>query len=313
MQTLPAFLNIHGKTCLLVGSGEAAQRKRRLLEKAGAAVHAVAEQDFVESDLQGVALVVAASADDAFNQRISIAAQARSILVNVVDKPEWCTFIFPAIVERGAITVAVSSNGSAPVLTRLLRARIEALLPASLEHFAQQIAAFRQTVSIRLPDIKQRLRFWDQLLQRHFISADSVANVAKGGADFVEQLEAFAQGVAAKGRVAIVGAGTGDPDLLTFKALRCLQACDVVLADTDVPATITSLARRDAAQHTLQVADNVLSLLQDGVQRGEFVVYLLAGDPLARRDMSQLLMSLQAAGIVYDVVLGVIDQRAGFF
>ena len=306
MQTLPVFLDVKGKPCLLVGDGELALRKRRLLDKAGAVVVTVSRQ-FTEENLDGMVLVVAASHDNVLNQRVSIAAKSRNIPVNVVDQPDLCTFIFPSIVERGPITVAVSSGGAVPVLTRLLRARIETLLPTSLGDFAQRVSVFRQQVSTRLPDMPQRLRFWDQLLQRQFIGADGDLQALTDENVFEKRLDNFIANTAS-GQVSVVGAGTGDPDLLTFKALRCLQGCDVVVFDENVSPEIVNLARRDAHQVILQAHEDVFVLLQAEVLNGAYVVYLKTGDPLSYRDMPLLLARLQAANLQYDIVPGIIDQ-----
>lgn len=306
MQALPVFLDVRGKSCLLVGDGELALRKRRLLDKAGAVVIAVSD-GFTEESLNGVLLVVAASLDNVLNQRVSVAAKIRNIPVNVVDQPDLCTFIFPSIVERGAITVAVSSGGAAPVLTRLLRARIETLLSASLGDFAQRVGIFRKQVSMRLPEMQQRLRFWDQLLQRQLIGADGDLQMLIDESAFEKRLDDFIADTVS-GQVSIVGAGTGDPDLLTFKALRCLQGCDVVICDENVSADIVNLARRDARQIIVQKQEDVFSLLQAEALNGGYVVYLKMGDPLSYRDMPLLLARLQAANIQCDIVPGIIDQ-----
>jgi uroporphyrin-III C-methyltransferase/precorrin-2 dehydrogenase/sirohydrochlorin ferrochelatase len=306
MQTLPVFLDVKGRSCLLVGDGDLAQRKRRLLDKAGAVVIQIADQ-FVEDSLNGVVLVIAASADNVLNQRVSIAATSRNIPVNVVDQPDLCTFIFPSIVERGAITVAVSSGGAVPVLTRLLRARIETLLPASLGNFTERVSIFRQQVSIRLPDMPRRLRFWDQLLQRQLIGADGDLQTLMDESAFEQRLDNFIANTAI-GQVSVVGAGTGDPDLLTFKALRCLQGCDVVVCDENVSADIVNLARRDARQIILQKNEDAFALLQAEALNGAYAVYLKMGDPLSYRDVPLLLARLQAANVQYDIVPGIIDQ-----
>jgi len=311
VQTLPVFLDIKGKPCLLAGDGEVAERKRRLLEKAGAVVVALSDS-FSEEKLDGVVLVVAASADMHVNQTVSRSARLRSIPVNVVDQPDLCTFIFPSIIERGPLTVAVSSGGAAPVLTRLLRARIEAMLPASLGEFAQQMSFFRQQVKARLPDMQQRLRFWDGLLQSQFIGASGDLEMPADDAALNQRLDQFASG-AAMGQVSIVGAGPGDPDLLTFKALRSLQACDVVFFDGDVSQEIVDLSRRDARKVLLEKHQDIALLIQAEVKDSSAVVYLKTGDPLSHRDISLLLARLQAAEISYSVVPGIIDQSgAGF-
>lgn len=305
MQTLPVFLDVKGKYCLLVGEGEVALRKRRLLDSAGAVV-VTTLHDFSEDNLADVALVVAASDDDALNERVSRAARLRNIPVNVVDQPGLCSFIFPAIVERGPITVAVSSAGSAPVLTRLLRARIENMLPVSLGAFAQHAGEFRKQVRARLPDMQQRLRFWDRLLQRQLIGADGNLE-SLAGSGFQQHLDSFILD-ASTGFVSVVGVGPGDPDLLTFKALRCLQGCDVVFFDQDVNPVIVSLARRDARQLALREHEDAATLLMAEASCGAHVVYLKSGDPLSHRDVPLLLVKLHAASIEYGIVPGIIDQ-----
>lgn len=309
MKTLPVFLDVKNKPCLLVGGGELALRKRRLLDKAGAVVIQVSDQ-FAEENLNNVVLVVAASHDNSLNERVSLAAQHHNIPVNVVDQPALCTFIFPSIVERGSITVAVSSGGQVPVLTRLLRARIETLLPASLGEFAQRVAMFRKQVSTRVPDMQQRLRFWDQLLQRQLIGADGDLQTLMDGHAFEQRLDNFIANTIG-GQVSVVGAGTGDVDLLTFKALRCLQGCDVLIFDQDVSRNIVDLARRDARQILLDGHEDVLVVLKNEVDRGAYVVLLKSGDPLSHRDLPLLLARLQGENMQYDIVPGIIDQLAG--
>lgn len=309
MQTLPVFLDVKNKPCLLVGDGELALRKRRLLDKAGAIVIQMPDQ-FSDDNLSGVVLVVAASLDNALNERVSLAARQRNIPVNVVDQPALCTFIFPSIVERGSITVAVSSGGHVPVLTRLLRARIETLLPASLGEFARRVGIFRKQVNVRLPDMQQRLRFWDQLLQRQLIGADGDLQTLMGDLAFEQRLDDFIANTI-DGQVSVVGAGTGDVDLLTFKALRCLQGCDVVVFDQNVSRNIVDLARRDARQILLDEHEDIFSVLKNEVDRGACVVFLRTGDPLSHRDMPLLLARLQSANVQYDIVPGIIDQQAG--
>ncbi len=312
MQTLPVFLDIQGRRCLLVGTGETADRKRQLLLRAGALVVSTADT-FSVDDLAEIVLVVAASSDQVLNERVSIAARTRHIPVNVVDQPQLCTFIFPAIVERGLIVVAVSSGGAVPVLTRLLRARIETLLPSTLGDFAQHAAAFRSRIRDALPDMRQRLRFWDGLLQQQFIGSacgdlsnlDVAPEIDRALADFIASNKS--------GHISVVGAGPGDPDLLTFKALRCLQACDLVVYDENVSAAVVDLARRDSRRHCLQSHENPATLFAEHAGQGAHIVYLKAGDPLSHRGVTLLLSQCQALGIKYDVVPGVIDQSGAYF
>lgn len=310
MPLLPVFLDLQGRQCLLVGSGEMAGRKLHLLQQAGAVV-TVSGNDFSDSDLAGMALVVAASDDQMLNERISLAAQSRQIPVNVVDQPHLCSFVFPAIVERGPITVAVSTGGALPVLARLLRARIETLLPPSLGDFAVRAAAFRQQVRQQLPEMRQRLRFWDGLLQQQLIGSGSDLQMFDSAEALDRKLATFLAAENA-GHISVVGSGTGDPDLLTFKALRCMQACDLLVFDDSVPAVIVNLARRDARRHPLQPGEDAATLLHAEAGRGMHVVWLLAGDPLSYRNVPLLLAQWQAAGISIDMVPGIIDQ-AGVF
>lgn len=303
MKTLPVFLDVHNKTCLVVGEGEVAERKSRLLIKAGAVIRATAAH-FSPADLDGVALVVAASADAALNQRASEAAKARNIPVNVVDQPDLCTFIFPSIVERGDITVAVSSGGAVPVLTRLLRARLETLLPPSLAEFAASAASWRAGIKQKLPDMQQRLRFWDQLLQEQMIGVGGNLSTQLSEDEMQQQLDKFSAETL-HGCVFIVGAGPGDPDLLTFKALRCLQACDVVVFDEHVDARIVELARRDAQKVMINKQQEAAELLQNHVSQQRNVVYLLAGDPGSYRELTSLMMAVSAAGVQVYCVPGV--------
>jgi uroporphyrin-III C-methyltransferase/precorrin-2 dehydrogenase/sirohydrochlorin ferrochelatase len=311
MQTLPVFLDVQGQRCLLVGTGDVADRKRRLLAAAGADIHNVDNSSFAEHLLDGVALVVAASTDEALNARVSHAARARHIPVNVVDQPALCSFIFPAVVERGPVTVAVSSGGALPVLARLLRARLETLLPPSLGEFATRAASFCQQVRQQLPEMRQRLRFWDGLLQQHVISGGSDLQALGDERAFGQQLAAFLAGEQ-RGRITVVGTGPGDPDLLTFKALRCLQGCDLLVYGDNVSPAIVNLARRDAQRLVLQETADVAMRLQSEAAQGADIAWLLPGDPLSWREVPLLLAGWQAAGVTCNVVPGIIDQNGVF-
>ena len=207
--------------------------------------------------------------------------------------------------------MASFSQTNLPVLARLLRARIETLLPPSLGDFAARAAVFRQQVRRQLPDMRQRLRFWDGLLQQELIGSGSDLQMLDSTDALDRKLAAF-RAAGNAGRISVVGAGSGDPDLLTFKALRCMQACDLLVFDNSVPAVIVNLARRDARRHLLQMDDDVATLLHGEVQHGLHVVWLLAGDPLSYRNVSLLLAQWQAAGINIDMVPGIIDQTRVF-
>ncbi len=308
MKTLPVCLDIAGRQCLLVGTGEVADRKRRLLECAGAIVIASGER-FAESALDGVLLVVAASEDLALNEQVSCAARARQLPVNVVDQPSLSTFIFPSIVERGHVTVAVSSSGTLPVLARLLRARIESLLPPSLGEFVAQASKLRKAVREVLPTMAQRRRFWDQVLQQSLLSGSLQLDASK----LSKELLIFVSG-ACRGSITLVGTGTGDSDMLTIRALRYLQGCDVLAYYQDtVAAGIIDLARRDARQLAFRQGDDVVSALIEEFHDGMHVVFIFPGDPLSHRDVPLWLQHWQARQVSCTVVPGVIDIRGELF
>lgn len=313
MQTLPIFLDVQGKRCLLVGESEVAQRKRRLLVSAGAVVDVVAADLFTDTCLDGVSLVVSACEQSAVNERVSTAAKARFLPVNVVDRPELCTFIFPSVIDRNPIVIAVSSNGVAPVLARLLRARLEALLPATLGEFAQRIAVLRSRVASRLPDMRQRLRFWDHLLQPYLLGTSNALSALPEESELLAHLESFAAHPVVHGHVAILGDGTGEPDLLSFRALRYLQACDRLVVMAGVNDAVVSLSRRDAERQDVTKADDIMAILQAGIANKEKVVFLVTGDPMAWSEMSTWLMHLQAQAISYEVVPSVMDMTGGGF
>ena len=259
---LPLHLNLKGRSCLVVGGGALAQRKIELLLRAGAkvcvvaksasaAVKAWADQGLVElqerayasGDVQGRRLVVAATDDAALHARIFAHCEGAGVLLNTVDAPALCSAIFPAIVDRGAVQVSVSTSGRSPTLARLVRGWLEARLPPALGGLAAFAAARRERVRAALPDPAQRRRFWDRII------GGAVAEKVLGGQDAEEAFAAAlrtAQTGAVPGLVALVGAGPGDPELITLRGLRLLQQADVVLYDNLVERRILDYARRDA-------------------------------------------------------------------
>lgn len=281
----------------MVGGGEIALRKVSLLLKAGAEVTVAAPElcaelaeqrsqgrithlaeRFSPGQLDGAQLVIAATDDEAVNRAISEAAQARNIPVNVVDAPELCTFVVPSVVDRSPIVIAVSSGGNAPVLARMVRTQLETLIPASYGRLAQLAGEFRDKVKARFGSSQQRRIFWENVFQgpvaeRVFSGQETAAR---------QQLEDMLQGssdVAHRGEVYLVGGGPGDPDLLTFRALRLMQQCDVVLYDKLVSEPVMELVRRDAeriyvgkqrASHTLP-QDDINQLLVRLAQEGKRV------------------------------------------
>jgi uroporphyrin-III C-methyltransferase/precorrin-2 dehydrogenase/sirohydrochlorin ferrochelatase len=266
---------------------------------------------FAEEDLSHHALVIAATDDAEVNRAVAAAAKARRVPVNVVDQPMLCSFIMPSIIDRSPVIVAVSSGGASPVLARLLRARLETLIPAGYGHLAALAAEFRDRIKARLAPAERR-RFWERVLQGPiaelvFSGRQSEARQALGAS--LDDARLAISG----GEVALVGAGPGDPDLLTFRALRLMQRADVVVYDRLVAEPILDLVRRDAeriyagkarAEHTLPQED-INQLLVRLAKEGKRVVRLKGGDPFIFGRGGEEIDTLAAEGIPFQVVPGV--------
>ena len=330
MDFLPIFLDVRDQPCLVVGGGVVAARKCALLLRAGARVTVVAPRldaafdadlaaariahraaKFHDEDLAGVVVVIAATDDDAVNRAVAAAARARRILVNVADQPALCSFILPSIIERAPLTVAVSSGGASPVLARLLRARLETLIPAGYGRLATLAASFRDEVKARFKPSERR-RFWERVLQ------GPIAELVFSGRD-AQARDALSRAIEntrlaiGAGEVSLIGAGPGDPDLLTFRALRLMQEADVVVYDRLVSQPILDLVRRDAeriyagkerAQHALP-QDDINHLLVRLAKQGKRVVRLKGGDPFIFGRGGEEIDTLAAEGIAFQVVPGI--------
>jgi len=306
---LPIFLNVRGEPCLVVGAGQVASRKAALLRRAGA--HVTMTTEFREEELDRCVLAIAATSDEAVNRAVAAAARARRIPVNVVDQPALCSFILPSIIERAPLVVAVSSGGASPVLARLLRARLETLIPAGYGRLAALAAAFRDQVKARIKP-RERRRFWERVLQ------GPVAELVFNGRDAEARtaLQATLEDprlTFSGGEVSLVGAGPGDPDLLTFRALRLMQQADVVVYDRLVSPPILDLARLEAeriyagkerARHTLPQED-INQLLVRLAKQGKRVVRLKGGDPFIFGRGGEEIDTLAAEGIPFQVVPGI--------
>ncbi|ERI53601.1 uroporphyrinogen-III C-methyltransferase [Pseudomonas sp. AOB-7] len=328
MQFLPLFHKLQDRPVLVIGGGEVALRKARLLSDAGARLRVVAPEirselqelagpagiflrGYQASDLQGVALVIAATDDEPLNAQISVQAQALGIPVNVVDAPALCSVIFPAIVDRSPLIVAVSSGGDAPVLARLIRAKIETWIPATYGQLANLGKRFRERVKQLFPDVQQRRVFWEDVFQGQVAESVFAGKPEEGE----RLLEARLAGAAprALGEVYLVGAGPGDPDLLTFRALRLMQQADVVLYDRLVAPAIIELCRRDAeriyvgkrrADHAVP-QEQINQLLIDLARQGKRVLRLKGGDPFIFGRGGEEIEQLAAEGIPFQVVPGI--------
>lgn len=330
MDFLPLFHILRGRRALLVGGGDVALRKARLLSDAGAVLRVVAPEvhselrELVEEgagellprayapdDLQDCVLVIAATDDEPLNAQVSRDAHARGVPVNVVDAPSLCSVIFPAIVDRSPLVVAVSSGGDAPVLARLLRAKLETWIPATYGQLAGLASRFRERVKQRLPDLQQRRKFWEEVFQGPVAERMLAGQPGEAERLLADKLESPQP--ESRGEVYLVGAGPGDPDLLTFRALRLMQQADVVLYDRLVAPAILELCRRDAdrlyvgkrrADHAVP-QDEINRQLVELAQQGKRVLRLKGGDPFIFGRGGEEIDELAAHGIPFQVVPGI--------
>lgn len=307
MDYFPLNLKLKNKTCLIVGGGSIAHRKAVLLSKTGANINVVSpkilpdllslvkesngiyfNRKFDKNDILNYFLVIAATNDYSINKEVWKTARLNKILINVVDTPELCDFIFPAIIDRDPLVASVSSSGSSPVLARKIRSNIESTLPSNFGQLSKYISLKRELVKKFYKNDEQKIRlFWE-----FFIDSDLAERVLNNGTNvddfsFANLLSEYSKNSINCGEVYIVGAGPGDPDLLTFKALRLIQRADVVIYDRLVSKSIVEMSRRDADkiyvgkaadEHTIPQED-MNQLLVDLAHSGKKVLRLKGGDP----------------------------------
>ncbi|MGY3852210.1 siroheme synthase CysG [Aeromonas aquatilis] len=330
MDYLPIFCRLDNKPVLLVGGGEVAERKARLLLDAGAHLTVVAPElapelaelaangdiewlagEFAPQQLAGKWLVVAATDRREVNALVYQSANQARIFANVVDDPKRSSFIMPSIIDRSPLMVAISSGGKAPVLARLLREKLEALLPQHLGAVATFAGSLRERVKARFATMGERRRFWERLL-----GADRLGQaLARGDSASANQLadNLFADESQSAGEVVLVGAGPGDPGLLTLHALRQMQQADVVVYDRLVSDEVMALVRRDAkrifvgkqAGNHCVPQEGINQLLLEEAQKGQRVVRLKGGDPFIFGRGGEELETLVGSGIGFQVVPGI--------
>lgn len=337
MDFLPVFINLKNRHCLVVGNGEVAVRKATLLQQAGALVTVASPQPdealasliqdgivrhhaarFHADHLNDMDLVIAATDDPDLCQQVSAEARKRHLPVNVVDNPDLCSFIMPSIVDRSPLLIAVSSGGTSPVLARQLRAKLESSIPAGYGRLASYAGAVRERIKHHYPDHAKRRIFWEKILQGSFADM-MLAGKEQAASDWLEhtlrqETDNPLQGEENKtGEVYLVGAGPGDPDLLTFRALRLIQQADVIVYDRLVAPAIVDMARRDATRiyagkersnHSMP-QESINQLLVRLAREGKRVLRLKGGDPFIFGRGGEEIETLSEQGIPFQIVPGI--------
>ena len=332
MRYLPIFMKLAGRPALVVGGGGVAARKGGLLRRAGAEITVVAPElceelaqlaqeegirflrrEFQDGDVSDVALIIAATDDRSVNQKVYDLAQDRHIPVNVVDSPDQCSFIMPSIIDRSPVQIAVSTGGSSPVLARLLRAKLESFVPAAYGRLAALVDEYRQRVKDRFPDPDQRRYFWEAVLQGRIAELLFAGREDEARGALEEAIDDAGDSIGTRGEVYLVGAGPGDPDLITFRALRLMQQADVVVYDRLVSQPILDMVRRDAEmiyagkerdRHTLS-QESINQLLVRLAKEGKRVLRLKGGDPFIFGRGGEEIETLAEDGIPFQVVPGI--------
>jgi uroporphyrin-III C-methyltransferase / precorrin-2 dehydrogenase / sirohydrochlorin ferrochelatase len=333
MEFLPVFLNLRGRVVLVVGGGAVAARKIDLLLAAGARVRVVAPallvplpvpddrqrveyvaEAFDPRHLEQVVFVIAATDQPEVNEAVARAAGASGLFVNVVDDARGSSAVMPAIVDREPLLVAIGSSGQSPTLARRLRAQLEAWLPARLGQLARFAGEQREAVVRAMPDLDRRRRFWDDVLTGPIASAVLAGQEARAGDLMQAHLQAVANGsTPARGEVYLIGAGPGDPDLLTVRALQLMQQADVVLYDRLVSDAVLQRVRRDAQRidvgkqsgHHRVTQERIHALLLEHALQGRRVARLKGGDPFIFGRGGEEIDVLQRAGVPVIAVPGV--------
>lgn len=333
LATLPVFLRLSGKRVVLAGASEGALWKAELIAAAGADVHVFAREvpdgfhrlaahppagavhlharAWREADLAGAAIAIADADTAEEAKRFAAAARAAGAACNVIDRPEFCTFQFGSIVNRSPLVIGISTDGAAPVFGQAVRARIEAVLPAGLKEWAEAARDWRPHVQARALGHAARRRFWEMFTRRAMAKPD-VLPAASDRAGLLGALDTM-KGEAPKGRVSLVGAGPGEAELLTLKAVRALQSADVILHDDLVAADVLELARREAKRvrvgkrgHGPSCRQEEISALMLALARkGKHVVRLKSGDPGVFGRASEEIAACAAAGIEVTIVPGI--------
>jgi len=311
----PVFLDLAGATVLVVGSNDIAARRAEAVLRSGAHVRLAAEtlarpvahladdervtwlgRDFQPDDISGCRLVMVATDDDAFNHVVSGLAHGAGVPVNVADSLRLCSFIMPAIVDRAPITIAMSSGGAAPVLARRVKTAIEQTVPANIGTLAAYAGSVRARVNAEITSPKRRREFWQHLadgtIAGHVLAgrmAEADAQVAQNIADLARDRD-----VTERGEVIVIGAGSGDPDLLSLRALRLIQRGDIIVHDPGVAAAILDLARKDAERLAMAEREEACMKVCELASDGHNVLWICDGEP-AEFDCTDIIATRVAA------------------
>ena len=334
MKYFPFFLQLDQLPCLIVGGGSVAERKLDLLVKAKADITVISLEfsDYildlakthnircVKKEYSNKILeenkynfVISATNDVSLNERVAKDCKKYNIIVNVVDQPEICDFIFPSILERGDITVAVSTGGASPVLARVLRTKLETMVPGSYGKLAEIVSANRIKVREKMKRFSSNKIFWEKMLNGKFLELVLSGKTDEAKSFLDEQIENFDEDIANQGEVYLVGAGPGDPDLLTFKALRLMQQADIALYDRLVHPSIVDLIRRDATKiyvgkerdnHVVR-QEEINELLVKYAKEGKKVLRLKGGDPFIFGRGGEEIETLADEKVAFQVVPGI--------
>lgn len=334
MDHLPVFFDVKNKYVLVAGGGTSAARKSEMALRAGAHVKLFAPslsdefidleahenlthetRDATAADFADCVLAYGASGDDAVDKQVYALAKAARVPVNLPDQIPFCDFITPAVLDRSPIVVGISSGGASPILARAIRARLETLIPASFGKLAQFVGSFRDEVAKRLPNGRDRLRFWERATEGTAADLLLAGNEEAAKTQLLKELDDAVSATSGKplGEVYLVGAGPGDPDLLTFRALRLMQRADVVLYDRLIGDDVMNLVRRDAEriyvgklpqQHTLP-QEEISQMLARLAKEGKRVLRLKGGDPFIFGRGGEEIEVLASQGIPFQVVPGI--------
>lgn len=331
MKFLPIFMNIKNQHCLVVGGGQIASRKIFMLQRAGGKVTIVAPElcdelsarldsgeldyrpeRFNERHVDNQVVIIAATNDESVNKQVSDIAKSHGIPVNVVDAPELCTFIVPSIIDRDPVQIAISTGGASPVLARLLRAKLETFIPSAYGRLAKLVEKYREKVKQKFSSSSEIRSFWEDVLEGP-VADLLIAGKDKEAKETLQTCIDEAKAPEKRGEVFLVGAGPGDPDLLTFRALRLMQQADVVVYDRLVSAGVLDLVRRDAEfiyagkarnKHAIK-QENINALLVRLAKENKKVLRLKGGDPFIFGRGGEEIETLMTEGVNFQVVPGI--------